>query len=284
MARQRRTRDAALRAFEWMLACRYLRPRRKETFISVIAVFSFLGIMLGVATLIIVMAVMNGFRAELLDKILGINGHVVVQPIDGDLTDYDEVTTRIRAVPGVTAALPIVEGQVLASGPAAASSGVLVRGVRGADLLDHGEGRRHDPARRHAGRTSTQSGGVAIGTRLAAGLGLAVGDKITLLSPRRRGHADGHVAAGQSLSGRRDLRDRHVGIRFDLRLHAARGGAGLLQLARCGAGDRGLPRRPGSMSAPCGRRSRRRRAGRSSRSTGGSATSPSSPRSRSSGT
>src|SRR5687767_10918049 len=68
--------------FEWMLALRYLRPRRKEAFISVIAGFSFLGILLGVATLVVVMAVMNGFRAELLSKILGINGHVVVQPVD----------------------------------------------------------------------------------------------------------------------------------------------------------------------------------------------------------
>src|SRR5687768_7618602 len=121
--------------FEWLLARRYLRPRRKEAFISVIAGFSFLGIMLGVATLVVVMAVMNGFRAELLDKILGINGHVIVQPIESDLTDYAVVAERIAAVPGVTAALPIIEGQALASGPLVGSSGVLVRGVRGPDLI-----------------------------------------------------------------------------------------------------------------------------------------------------
>ncbi len=81
--------------FEWMLSLRYLRARRKEGFISVIAGFSFLGIMLGVATLIIVMAVMNGFRKELLDKILGLNGHLLIQPLESPLTDWQEVAERI---------------------------------------------------------------------------------------------------------------------------------------------------------------------------------------------
>src|SRR6187402_3877417 len=85
-------------AFEWLLAGRYLRTRRKEGFISVIAGFSFLGIMLGVATLIIVMAVMNGFRKELLGKILGLNGHILVQPLESPLTDYEAVAQRIAAV------------------------------------------------------------------------------------------------------------------------------------------------------------------------------------------
>src|SRR6202158_2437513 len=119
--------------FEWMLSLRYLRARRREGFISVIATFSFLGIMLGVATLIIVMAVMNGFRKELLDKILGLNGHLLVQPIDSPLTDYDAVAERIAQVSGVTLAAPIVEGQVLASSPFH-SSGVLVHGMRARDL------------------------------------------------------------------------------------------------------------------------------------------------------
>src|SRR5215204_3708989 len=95
--------------FEWMLATRYLRPRRKEAFISVIAGFSFIGIMLGVATLVVVMAVMNGFRAELLDKILGLNGHILVQPIDYPLTDWDAVAGRISKVPGIRLAAPVVE-------------------------------------------------------------------------------------------------------------------------------------------------------------------------------
>src|SRR5213083_3452746 len=87
--------------FEWMLASRYLRARRKEGFISVIAGFSFLGITLGVATLIIVMAVMNGFRKELLDKILGLNGHVLVQAMESPLTDWKDVADRLSQVQGI---------------------------------------------------------------------------------------------------------------------------------------------------------------------------------------
>src|SRR3979411_1290790 len=115
--------------FEWLLSGRYLRARRKECFISVIAGFSFLGIMLGVATLIIVMAVMNGFRKELLDKILGLNGHLVLQPLESPLTHWDTVAERIAKVSGVRLAAPLVEGQALASSPFH-SNGVLVRGIR----------------------------------------------------------------------------------------------------------------------------------------------------------
>src|SRR6201997_835833 len=123
--------------FEWMLSLRYLRARRKEGFISVIALISFLGIMLGVATLIIVMAVMNGFRQELLEKILGLNGHVLIQPLESPLTDWDAVADRIAKVPGVRLAAPIVEGQALASSPIN-SAGVLVRGMRARDLVKLG--------------------------------------------------------------------------------------------------------------------------------------------------
>src|SRR6266550_5117700 len=129
-----RTGTRPFASFEWMLSLRYLRSRRKEGFISVIAGFSFLGIMLGVATLIIVMAVMNGFRQELLDKILGLNGHLLVQPLEKPLTDWEEVADRIAKVPGVRLAAPIVEGQALASSPFH-SGGVLVRGIRSADLM-----------------------------------------------------------------------------------------------------------------------------------------------------
>ena len=89
-------------AFERKMAWRYLRSRRKEAVISVIASISFVGIMLGVATLIIVMAVMNGFRTELLTRILGINGHLILQPIDRPLDDYAEVAKRIEGVAGVS--------------------------------------------------------------------------------------------------------------------------------------------------------------------------------------
>src|SRR6188474_337476 len=119
--------------FEWMLSLRYLRARRQEGFISVNAGFSFLGIMLGVATLIIVMAVMNGFRKELLDKILGLNGHLLIQPLESPLTDWEEVAARVAGVKGIRLAAPIVEGQALASSPFNAG-GVLIRGIRAADL------------------------------------------------------------------------------------------------------------------------------------------------------
>jgi lipoprotein-releasing system permease protein len=167
--------------FEWMLSLRYLRARRQEGFISVIAAFSFLGIMLGVATLIIVMAVMNGFRKELLDKILGLNGHLLVQPLESPLTDFQAVAERISKVEGIRLAVPIVEGQALASSPFNAA-GVLVRGIRAADL---------------AGLTSIaknikqgtlegfdQGQGVVIGRRLADQLTLRAGDSVTLVSPR----------------------------------------------------------------------------------------------------
>lgn len=180
-ARMKATRPFS--SFEWILALRYLRPRRKEAFISVIAIFSFLGIMLGVATLVVVMAVMNGFRVELLDKILGINGHIIVQPIESDLTDYDEVAKRVAAVPGVKSAIPIIEGQALASGSTTGSSGVLVRGVRGPDLI--GMDKISSSVENQSGLLDfDNSGGVAIGTGLATALGVQVGDKVTLISPR----------------------------------------------------------------------------------------------------
>jgi lipoprotein-releasing system permease protein len=164
-----------------MLSLRYLRARRQEGFISVNAGFSFLGIMLGVATLIIVMAVMNGFRKELLDKILGLNGHLLIQPLESPLTDWEVVAARISRVPGVKLAAPIVEGQALASSPFSAS-GVLVRGVRAADL-----GRL--PSIANNIRQGTLEGfdegqGVAIGRRLADQLSLRAGDSITLVAPR----------------------------------------------------------------------------------------------------
>ena len=166
--------------FEWMLARRYLGSKRKETFISVISVISFIGIMLGVATLIIVMAVMNGFRAELLDRILGINGHFVISPAHRDLTDYSDVSRRIETVDGVVMALSVVEGQVLASG-SLGGSGAYVRGISETDL-------NRLSAVGDNIITGTLEGfdsgdGVAIGTRMASSLGLAIGDSITLIAP-----------------------------------------------------------------------------------------------------
>ena len=168
-------------AFERMVAWRYLRSRRKEAFISVIAGFSFIGIMLGVATLIIVMAVMNGFRTELISRILGINGHMIVQPVDGPFTDYADLTAKFQSVPGVRIALPLVEGQTLASGRAGAGSGALVRGVRPEDLEKLGEVANNIRQGDIIGFASGQ--GVLVGSRLAASLGITAGDDITLISP-----------------------------------------------------------------------------------------------------
>src|SRR3954469_21066056 len=102
-------------AFEWMIALRYLRPTRREGYVSVISIFSFIGIAIGVAALIIVLAVMNGFRHELLGRILGLNGHVIVQNLYGNLKNYDALAQRVRTVPGITRVTPIVDGQVMAS-------------------------------------------------------------------------------------------------------------------------------------------------------------------------
>ncbi|MDP1671148.1 MAG: ABC transporter permease, partial [Alphaproteobacteria bacterium] len=121
-------------AFEWLVAGRYLRSRRREGFVSVITAISFIGIALGVATLIIVMAVMNGFRIDLLARILGVNGHMVVQGLGGPLDNFDPIAERIRLVDGVVRVAPIVEGQVMASGRDGAASGALVRGIRQSDL------------------------------------------------------------------------------------------------------------------------------------------------------
>jgi lipoprotein-releasing system permease protein len=171
----------AFSAFEWMLSLRYLRARRKEGFISVIAGFSFLGTVLGVATLIVVMAVMNGFRQELLDKILGLNGHLLVQPLESPLTDWKEVAARIAKIDGVMLVAPVVEGQALASSPFG-SSGVLVRGMRGDDLV-------RLPSIGNRLRQGTLEGfdngeGVAIGRRLADQLSLRTGDNVTLVHPK----------------------------------------------------------------------------------------------------
>jgi len=168
-------------AFERMVAWRYLRSRRKEAFISVIAGFSFIGIMLGVATLIIVMAVMNGFRTELISRILGINGHMIIQPIDSPLNDYAKLAERLAAVPGVTMAIPLVEGQTLAQGTAGGGTGALVRGIRADDLAKMKSVSDHIKEGDLVGFAS--GGGVAIGARMAEQLGLSAGGQITLVAP-----------------------------------------------------------------------------------------------------
>lgn len=171
----------AFSVFERMVAWRYLRSRRKETVISVIASISFLGIMLGVATLIVVMAVMNGFRAELLTRILGVNGHLIVQPLDMPLEDYAQVAGRINGVPGVQYAIPLIDGQVLAQGSIGGGSGALVRGIRGEDLGKISIVASNIKQGSIAGFDTGE--GVAIGSRMADNLGLVLGDTITLIAP-----------------------------------------------------------------------------------------------------
>jgi lipoprotein-releasing system permease protein len=164
-----------------MIALRYLRARRREGFISVIAGFSFLGIVLGVATLIIVMAVMNGFRAELLSKVLGFNGHATAYSSIGvTIPDYDQRVREILAVPGVKNALPIVEGQVMAS-TTRANTGVLVRGIREADLKSLPSIANDKLKGSLEGFDAGQ--GIAIGYRLAFKHGVGVGDSLLLISP-----------------------------------------------------------------------------------------------------
>lgn len=167
--------------FEWMMASRYLRPRRQEGFVSVIAMFSLLGIALGVATLIIVMSVMNGFREELMKRILGLNGHLSLYSSSVSLTDYDAVAARVLQVPGVASAAPVVEGQVMATANTVAR-GAVVRGVRAEDLR-----RRAIVADNIVGGSLDGFVGddaVVVGSRLAERMGLAVGDDITLISPQ----------------------------------------------------------------------------------------------------
>jgi lipoprotein-releasing system permease protein len=180
-AKQAATAAGPFSVFERMVAWRYLRSRRKETVRSVIASISFLGIMLGVATLIVVMAVMNGFRAELLTRILGVNGHLIVSPIDMPLDDYAAVAGRINGVAGIKYAIPLIDGQVLAQGNVGSGTGALVRGIRGEDLGKITIVANNIKQGSIVGFDDSE--GVAVGSRMAESLGLGLGDMITLISP-----------------------------------------------------------------------------------------------------
>lgn len=167
--------------FEFLVAWRYLRAKRRDRFVSVIASLTLTGIALGVAALIVVTSVMNGFNAEIINKLLGLNGHFSAYPIEARFTDYDEAAREIEGVDGVVAAIPYVEGQALASGPRSDSTGVVVRGVSAASIaklkllqngIAEGSWDNWDTGR-----------GVAIGKRLASRLGVKVGDPVTLVSP-----------------------------------------------------------------------------------------------------
>jgi lipoprotein-releasing system permease protein len=167
-------------AVERMIAFRYLRARRQEGFVSVIAVFSLLGIALGVATLIIVMSVMNGFRADLLNRILGLNGALGVYGARGPLPDFAAAAARVRAMPGVTQVIPTVEGQVMATSRFGAA-GALVHGISAPDLR-----RLKLVSTRIVAGSLAGFGddGIVVGDRLARQLGVGVGGRVTVISPQ----------------------------------------------------------------------------------------------------
>jgi lipoprotein-releasing system permease protein len=176
-------------ALERLIAGRYLRPRRQEGFVSVIAAFSLLGIALGVGTLIVVLAVMSGFREELLGRVLGLNGHVMVETGPEGLSDFDRLAERLRGANGVVSVTPMVTGQVMATANGVAS-GAIVRGIRPADLAAL-ESIAHDL--RGADLAKLGEDQIAIGSRMAFRMGLDVGDRLELISPKGTATAFGTV-------------------------------------------------------------------------------------------
>lgn len=176
---------------ERMLARRYLLPGKGEGFIFLVASISLIAVALGVAALIIVMSVMNGFRAELFDKIVGLNGHAVVQGYDGRLANWEQITVAARKTPGVTSAIPIIETPLMATANGR-FEGVIVRGMRVDDIRSN----RTIMSNVQAGnmRSITPgSGMVALGSRLADTLGAYPGSQITLWNPEGRSTVVGTV-------------------------------------------------------------------------------------------
>jgi lipoprotein-releasing system permease protein len=183
-------------AFERKVAARYLRARRGERFVSVIAIFSLIGIALGVATLIIVMSVMNGFRQELISQILGLNGDISVYGAGAPLTNYDDIAGKIGKIQGVTAAFPIVQGEVLMSGPQGGATGGIARGITPQGLADLPTVANHVVA----GNLNDLTGGgvIAIGGSLASQFGLSVGSNITLILPQGKATIIGTIPSIES--------------------------------------------------------------------------------------
>jgi lipoprotein-releasing system permease protein len=180
-----------LSRYERMVARRYLLPGKGEGFIFLVASISLFAVALGVAALIIVMSVMNGFRAELFDKIVGLNGHAIVQGYEGRLSNWEQIADTARKLPGVTSATPLIEQPLMASANGRVE-GVLVRGMRLEDI-------RGNPV--IAGNVKSGSlvsiapgsGRIAIGSRLAETLGAYVGSEISLISPEGRSTVVGTV-------------------------------------------------------------------------------------------
>src|SRR4051794_30032902 len=176
---------------ERMLARRYLLPGKGEGFIFLVASISLLAVALGVAALIIVMSVMNGFRAELFDKITGLNGHAIVQGYEGRLPEWQQIAAKARSLPGVTSATPLIEQPLMASANGRVE-GVLVRGMRMEDLQTN---RVIAPNIKSGALRLVTPGSnrVAIGSRLAESLGAYPGSTISLISPEGRSTVVGTV-------------------------------------------------------------------------------------------
>ncbi|HKX80445.1 MAG TPA: lipoprotein-releasing ABC transporter permease subunit [Novosphingobium sp.] len=177
-----------LSPFEWTIAKRYMLPGRGEAFIALVAGISLVAVMLGVAALVIVMSVMNGFRAELFDKIVGLNGHAIIQAYGGRLDNWQQVLKEVRATPGVTRASPLIEQPLLASFNGRVEA-ILVRGNTAEDIA------RIRPQVKSGSLSALKDGAsnVAIGARLAENLGARVGDTITIINPAGRSTPFGTV-------------------------------------------------------------------------------------------
>lgn len=175
-----------LTAFERTIAFRYLRARREEGLISVIAFFSLIGIALGVATLIVVLSVMNGVRDEMIRSVIGLEGHISVYGGPQGISDYDAVAGQIRSVRGVVSVIPKVEGQIMASRQGMAV-GAQVVGYRESDL------HLKPLLTEKIGQGGISGGSVLIGSRMAEKMGLKLGDALTLISPEGRATIAGLV-------------------------------------------------------------------------------------------
>ena len=177
-----------LSPFEWTIAKRYMLPGRGEAFIALVAGISLVAVMLGVAALVIVMSVMNGFRGELIDKIVGLNGHAVIQGYGQRIDNWQEVLKEVRATPGVTRATPLIEQPLFATFNGR-SDFVLVRGNTPEDIA------RIKPMVKQGDLSTLKPdvNNVAIGSRLAENLGVGIGDTITIINPQGRSTPFGTV-------------------------------------------------------------------------------------------
>ena len=177
-----------LTPFEWMIAKRYMLPGRGEAFIALVAGISLAAVMLGVAALVIVMSVMNGFRGELLDKIVGLNGHAVIQAYGGRLENWQGILEQVRKTPGVVHASPLIEQPLLATFNGRVEA-VLARGNTDEDIRTLADKRIGG----NMAELVPGSGNVAIGSQLAQNLGASVGDTITIINPQGRSTPFGTV-------------------------------------------------------------------------------------------